>query len=666
MAIDVQHICGNCFQERTSQEGPCSMCGYDPMTDVEKYPMALPRGSILNGSYIIGRVLGQGGFGITYLAWDYSLKVRVAIKEYFPDGTVTRLRSTPLVSPVSQSAQEDFSYGVQRFLDEAEVLGKFLGNPNIVGVRSFFEENGTAYFTMEYVEGPSFQQYIKEHSGHVSWQEATGVLFPVMDALRTIHQEGIFHRDITPDNILLSQDGTVKLIDFGSARYSLGDSSHKLDVQFKEGYAPKEQYAGNGIQGPYTDVYSLAACFYAAITGYLPPESLQRMNEDMLIPPSGRGVLIPVELEHAILRGLSVYQQDRFQTVEDFRTALAPLHPEQYLKIWMPAQTPAIKKDSTRSAPPLPPTPDDQTLYNLHKTKTDSEQNTAKKKKTDTIKMWLRVCAGLAASVIITVILYSFWENRTQVSDSRQPVTPVIGNQTQSQTVQEQIPVSSNRIYLYSTDERCAKYAADCLMELGWQVDTIVVPAESFTQNLEYANMAKQSPVLAFGSEKAGEVLNNVEQLQPNNWGTAFYASGLENADAFLSVFETATADIHVKNEEFIYSSSGETAGFYTGYVTDHKCDGWGEMRYTNGDIYVGEWSANKRNGYGILTFANGDRYEGDFVENIRNGEGAYYWTDGRHYEGSFSDGVISGNGTMYYTDGNSKSGIWENGEFIG
>ena len=402
MPIDVQHLCSNCFQKRISQGGPCPVCGYLPVVDKEKYPMALPKGSILNGNYIIGRVLGQGGFGITYLAWDHSLKIRVAVKEYFPEGVVTRLYKTTLVSPVSQDAQESFTYGLQCFLEEAKVLGKLLGSPGIVGVHSFFEENGTAYFTMDYVEGISFQHYIKAHGGRISWQETAGVLLPVINALCIVHRTGIYHRDVTPDNILLDQNGTVKLIDFGSARQTFGHNDRSMDVLLKAGYAPKEQYARNGRQGAYTDVYSLAACFYASITGYLPPESLKRVDCDKLIPPSKRGVLIPAELESAILRGLSVYQQDRFQTMEEFRAALAPLHPEQYSKLCFPVKISPALDISSHSLLPMPQ------IDNISD-KSDEiqiEPAAGPQMGINKYKMWLTVCAGIAAAFVVTAILF--------------------------------------------------------------------------------------------------------------------------------------------------------------------------------------------------------------------------------------------------------------------
>ena len=277
------NLCYNCFKEKPEGNGPCPYCGFDLEENVKKYPVTLRAGTILNGRYMVGRVLGQGGFGITYLAWDESLKARVAVKEYMPNDMAARMGTT--VSVAMKSRAEDFVYGLERFQEEARTLAKFMGQPNIAGVTDYFDENGTSYFVMDYIEGISFKTYIANAGGNVSVEEALNVMIPVLRALTAVHAEGFIHRDVTPDNIYITKDGNVKLLDFGSARYSLGDKSKSLDVVLKVGYAPKEQYTRRGRQGPYTDVYSCAACLYAAITGYLPPESLERLDHDELVPP---------------------------------------------------------------------------------------------------------------------------------------------------------------------------------------------------------------------------------------------------------------------------------------------------------------------------------------------------------------------------------------------
>ena len=266
-------------------------------------------------------MLGQGGFGITYVAYDTKLAAKVAVKEYMPGELATRMDGTT-VSVMSAARGDDFTYGAERFKEEARTLAKFMGQPNIAGVTDYFDENDTSYFVMDYIEGISFKTYIANAGGKVSVEEALNVMIPVLRALTAVHGEGFIHRDVTPDNIYITKDGNVKLLDFGSARYSIGDKSKSLDVILKVGYAPKEQYIRRGRQGPYTDVYSCAACLYAAITGYLPPESLERLDQDTLVPPSQAGAEIPEYLERAILKGLAVQPEDRFQTAAEFLDAL--------------------------------------------------------------------------------------------------------------------------------------------------------------------------------------------------------------------------------------------------------------------------------------------------------------------------------------------------------
>ncbi len=283
----------------------------------EKYPLALPTGTVLAGRYIIEKVLGQGGFGITYRAVDHKTNEKVAVKEFFPDTLAYREGTTVISYPGERS--DNYEYGKEGFLQEAQTLAEFIGCENIVRIHTYFEENGTAYFAMDYIEGVSFDEYLKERGGKISCEEAEQILLPIMDALYLVHSKGIVHRDVTPDNIYITNDGKVKLLDFGAARYSLGDKSRSLDVILKHGFAPKEQYTRRGKQGPFTDIYSLGATFYFALTGRRPPDSVDRLEEDDLIPPSSLGVQITEYQEQAILQALSVQPGDRFESMLAFK-----------------------------------------------------------------------------------------------------------------------------------------------------------------------------------------------------------------------------------------------------------------------------------------------------------------------------------------------------------
>ncbi|MDR0904710.1 MAG: leucine-rich repeat domain-containing protein [Oscillospiraceae bacterium] len=313
-------ICYNCFTEHGG--GVCPHCGYENDVGGTKHPFALPEGTVLAGRYLIGRVLGQGGFGITYLALDRNTNEKVAIKEYFPDTLSIRVSGEPTVSLYSEDKRENFAYGAEKFTEEARTLSTLSTVRGITQILGYFEENNTSYFAMEYIEGVSFKQYIANNGGRVSVEDAIRILSPVMNALTAVHRLGLIHRDVTPDNIYITKDGEVKLLDFGSAQYSLGEKSQTLDAILKPGYAPKEQYMRRSRQGPFTDVYSLGACFYASITGLLPPESLERNEIDEILTISEQGVTIDQNAENAIMTALAVNAPDRFQSMESFKAAI--------------------------------------------------------------------------------------------------------------------------------------------------------------------------------------------------------------------------------------------------------------------------------------------------------------------------------------------------------
>ena len=313
-------ICYNCFQKK-GDSAVCPHCRYNPDADKSRFPTALPAGITLGKDYILGRVLGQGGFGITYIAKDKNYGARVAIKEYFPDSMATR-DSTNTVTAYTGERGEGFRYGKQCFLEEAKTLAAFIGNPNIVRVYRYFEEYGTAYFVMEYIEGTSLKDYLKANGGKISFEEAKRILCPVMDALTMVHAKGIIHRDISPDNIIITKSGKIKLLDFGAARYSLGDMSRSLDVVLKHGYAPREQYSRHGRQGPFTDIYSLAATFYRCITGIVPQDSIDRLDDDMLVTPRYYCPDLTPQGEFALFKALAVQPSDRFQTTQQFKECL--------------------------------------------------------------------------------------------------------------------------------------------------------------------------------------------------------------------------------------------------------------------------------------------------------------------------------------------------------
>jgi serine/threonine protein kinase len=302
----------------------CSECGFEEGTAPERPGQLWPR-TILSDKYVIGRVLGQGGFGITYLARDLLLDRKLAIKEHFPREICTRGRDEHTVQPLSARQNDEYTYGLKKFVEEGRALAGFYDHPGIVLLLDFFEANGTAYIVMAYVAGMTFKQYLQNHGGKIGFGPALDIITPVMDALREVHRRGMLHRDVSPDNIYINEKKEVKILDFGSTRYAVREFSQVPAVKW--GYSPIEQYGQAGKQGTWTDVYATAATLYRAITGQDPPDAPDRLKADPLIPPSRLGVSIPPACEKALLKALSVQAKDRFQTMDHFWNALVPYEP---------------------------------------------------------------------------------------------------------------------------------------------------------------------------------------------------------------------------------------------------------------------------------------------------------------------------------------------------
>lgn len=321
-------LCYRCMEERGS-EPVCIKCGFDSRSMGENTgPQLSPGTPLAEGKYLLGRVLGVGGFGITYLGYDTRLKVKVAIKEYFPRHIAGRALPDPQVRPHDDQATIDFRDGLRYFMREAQTAAKFDSHPNVVAVKDYFEEHGTAYIVMAYIEGRPLGDHIDKHPfGRLSYQKTLDVMLPVFDALEKIHAANLLHRDISPENIYLTRDGTVKLIDFGAARYTFTSQTQSMSLTLKEGYAPVEQYSKNGEQGPWTDIYAAAATIYRALTGKVPPAALERLHDDTLKPPSKLGAIIPAQAEKALLKALSLRIRDRYQDIAAFRKDLVAAMP---------------------------------------------------------------------------------------------------------------------------------------------------------------------------------------------------------------------------------------------------------------------------------------------------------------------------------------------------
>ncbi|MBR1506409.1 MAG: protein kinase [Eubacterium sp.] len=318
--------CMNCMYEFIIPSGyensnnVCPYCGYLENTPTTAACYIAP-GVLLNNRYSVGVVIGSGGFGITYKAWDNLLETVVAIKEYFPKGLVTRTNNMTVTSSTTGN-DEAFNNGKDRFLKEARSLARYNRNQGIVSITDFFADNDTVYMVMEYLDGCNMRDYMKQYGTPVPFDLIRSMMDSVGRALLAIHMDGLVHRDISPDNIFLCTDGVFKLIDFGAVKQMMNDEGLSQTVILKQGFAPVEQYTKRGKIGPWTDIYSLGATIYNLATGKIPTESVERIIQDDLIPPESLNGALPYSFCTALKKALAVKAEDRYQNVSTFYSEL--------------------------------------------------------------------------------------------------------------------------------------------------------------------------------------------------------------------------------------------------------------------------------------------------------------------------------------------------------
>lgn len=324
MRVNGRERCVGCMKPLTA-EGRCAYCGLQQ----DKYrpiPRCLRPGMCLRDRYVLGRVLGEGSFGISYIAWDCLLDTVVAIKEYFPASLVSRHISEEdedtNVYIYEKRESQKYQESLKKYLGEAKSLSAYYDLDGIVSVRDFFYANNTAYIVMGYVDGISVKEYV-EKNGPIEGEKFLRMLEPVIQSLAKVHQTGVLHRDISPDNMLLTRDEKLVLIDFGAARKENINMTRSMTVVFKRGFSPEEQYRTRGQQGAWTDVYALCATAYYALTGKAPDESIQRvLEDDMPSLTEMTDVDLPMQQKRAFMKGMTVDFHHRYQTMDELYQGL--------------------------------------------------------------------------------------------------------------------------------------------------------------------------------------------------------------------------------------------------------------------------------------------------------------------------------------------------------
>ncbi len=628
VAIDPQKLCKGCFGEKNNA-AECPVCGYSKDT-IPGSPLHLKPGTILENKYLVGRVLGQGGFGITYLAWDINLNIKLAIKEYFPQQLATRAQGQANISAYTGSLSSQYAYGLDKFLQEARTLARFEGHPNIVSVRDFFKANGTAYFVMSYVEGITLKDYLENSGGKMSFTQAKKVIFPVLDALREVHSAGILHRDISPDNIYINTKGQVVLLDFGAARQAVGEKGKSLSIILKPGYAPEEQYRSKGVQGAWTDIYATAATLYHLVTGLQPPEALERLSEDPLIPPGETGVAIENHQEQALIKALAVRGPDRFQCVREFQDALLGISPAESAagpgergpehspeKVLNQAD-PFFSSTENRTSPNPPLAPPDWSSPDPHRSASGSSPAVKPEKKKQLSKGAI-IGGGIVLLAVASILIT--W------------ISSITG---EDNTFADGEATTENRPGLEETES---------------QLDSGRTETDQPTKEEEVPpqDLLEEGSIFYDGGSYRGQLQNDLPHGQ-GEWAN-------EDGDSYEGEWEYGLFHGWGKRNW----ANGDS---YEGEWEDDMIHGWGTYTWANGDRYEGEWQNALRNGLGTYTFANGTVHTGEYKDDGAHGWGIEVFPDGSSYEGEYRYSVFHGRGTYIFGSGTEWAGDIYKGEF--
>ena len=494
--------CFGCMEE--IQGYPCPHCGFDPrrVTGIE---YALPMGTILAGKYLVGRVLGQGGFGITYVGWDIALERKVAIKEYYPSGQVSRNPgSRGLTWYTSVQSQQAKQNGTQMFLKEARKMSKVDDIPNVVRVRDLFQENETAYIVMDFVEGETLKARL-EKTGPLPWEQAKGIFLPAIQAMEQVHQAGLVHRDISPDNLMLTPDGKVKILDLGAAKdLSVNNGASSMQVA-KGGFSPFEQYTQRGSSGPWTDVYAMAATVYYTLTGKLPPVATDRVVEDTISWEEPGLKALSAQALEALQKAMVISAKNRMQSMEELEKGL-------YSTAVEPAPTPAPQPvqearpepQPEQEAKPAPqPTPEPAP-------QTQSEPKPKAGKKSGK-KLWI------AAAAVIAVVLCGalIWANAGKPADDTNTAasaatTPTTAPTTVPTVATTAAPTTTATV-VEETSPQPMFYSLNMTPEEFEQESALLIDtAKSWTENTAPQNLSD----FPFFPESLFELFDTVESAQ--------------------------------------------------------------------------------------------------------------------------------------------------------
>lgn len=569
----MQIRCSKCMKPISGEIRVCPHCGH--INDQSEETLFLRPGTMLRGRYVIGEVLGYGGFGATYVAWDEILEHKVAIKEYFPSAFSTRKPNQTELSVFSGDKGECFRIGLKKYLGEARTMAKLESIPHIVGVKEYFEENNTAYIVMEFVEGITMKEYLKTN-GTLSSNEAVKLFLPLIKSLGQVHEGNVIHRDISPDNIMINKNG-IKLIDFGAAREVFADEEKSLSIVLKHGYAPEEQYHKRGKQGPWTDVYALCATIYKCITGKTPPQVFDRLAGDNIETFSQLGINIAPHIERAIFKGLSIEIDDRFSSMNELYSALTTTETDENVtKPEKKVQVAPPVKQNVDFAPVAPPAvPVNPGADTAKPTPEDKNKGSGKNK---SVIILAAVAAVLVVAVIVTAIAIFGRSDRGQID---YPTDSTTSEQTAAVAVTDASSTEESSTEETTSDTSTEKSSSEKSSETTTTTTT--------TKKITTPNKTKNSYSLLYGSDNS--IVTGVKLVI---WGT--YEKNKISPDAQVYV----NMDVHsCRNEGFGNTNNDYQTNeyYYTFYLREELCDysmcGTYCFDGESGDVYPDEYTTD-------------------------------------------------------------------------
>jgi serine/threonine protein kinase len=614
---------------------------------------ALPVGHQLN-QYRIEAVIGRGGFGITYQAQDTTLRKLVAVKEYLPVEFAVRATDAS-VQARARRLEQDYRWGLERFLDEARTLAHFR-HPNLVPVLLFFEANGTAYMVMEFERGSSLADVIADSASRRALiPRLPALLDGLLSALVDVHAAGFLHRDIKPANIILRPDGTAVLVDFGSARHAIGQRSRTLTSIVTPRYAPIEQYALEGKQGPWSDLYGLAAVLYHVITSEAPPEAVNRVRDDPYTPLVGRGdVGLPRPLLAAIDAALAPYPEQRPQSVAAFR-AMAGLGGPSAAPIAGTLDENAPTRLLGESAPVAVATaaakPDSQGRDLAFRALRPEDRIMMRQPPRRRGMRWsgpaLLLIAGLGAGAYYWKFGLPWQTKPTDIAVVTPPASPPVTNPPSPPVTNPPTPPVTNPATPPVTNPTPPV------------TNPPRPPRDTKAEQEAAAKAALEKKRQQWISEMGQPAL--IARGQADRAAAAAERARQRAGAARLRAAEAGKVDL--QGAERIQYSDGAV---YTGQLVDGRRDGLGVVELPSGERQAGEWKDDRLNGLAVLTLPDGRRYEGEWKMQVRDGLGVLYLGDGDSVAGEQGPNSVNGYAVWRDRDGRDRLGQWRDGKLEG